>query len=70
MSQSEYQKLLKVALMKNKANESQAYKLSHAEEGNSGWTFGCNQMDIENNSGARSLIRDILNHEYGSEYYE
>jgi len=56
--------------MKNKANESQACKLSHAEEGNSGWTFGCNQMDIENNSGARSLIRDILNHEYGSEYYE
>ena len=48
---------------------SDGYNLSHAGTGNSGWSFGGHQYDLSVNKEGRELIQNILDHEYGKEYY-
>ncbi len=57
-------------LVKNElGGVSDGYMLSHAGTGNSGWSFGAHQYDLSVNSDGRALIKDILDNEYGTQYY-
>jgi len=57
-------------LIKNElGGVSDGYSLAHAGTGNSGWSFGGHQYDLSVNSDGQALIKDILDHEFGTQYY-
>ena len=66
----EYKYKVAENLIKNELGGiSNGYMLSHAGTGNSGWSFGGHQYDLSVNKDGRELIKDILDHEYGKEFY-
>lgn len=52
--------LVERMLSQNEASDAQAYQLSHAEIGNSGYSFGRCQHDCAANSGAREFVAGLL----------
>jgi Ca2+-binding RTX toxin-like protein len=67
---TKYQETLKEVLLLNEASKNEAFKLSYAGGGKSGWTFGYQQLDLGGDKFARQTMENILNHEYGKGYYE
>ena len=66
-----YKKDVATTLVNNElGGRSNGYEISHATKGESGWSFGGHQLDLAKNSNARTLMKDILNHQYGKGYYE
>jgi len=73
--------LAEVLTLNEASDPKKWYRLSHVDTGNSGYSFGKHQMDVgydgnskspkaANNEDAAETIKDILDYEYGIEYYQ
>ncbi len=59
-----YQKIVAKTLIENEVSGvASPYQLSHAGTSESGYSFGYNQLDLANNSSARSLLQSIMSNE-------
>ncbi|MBI3873655.1 MAG: LysM peptidoglycan-binding domain-containing protein, partial [Arcobacter sp.] len=66
----EYKKAVATSLLINEIGQAgtktTGYELSNAQTGKSGWSFGGQQLDLSERSGAVALLKDIYTKQYGA----